>query len=159
MDNGLSVCCNQADPRTQSWRLLKSHQNKMHKQANTPSEQPHWHSCSHYSQQGVLGWRRRMKNGKRNYCISSGWGLGAGGGGSVCQEALYPQRILQSHRSALWQSDFSAHSFDAICMQFAVFRTDEQFPIVSSLFIYFLFIYLSSAVSYPFRIGNDTRTF
>lgn len=52
----------------------------MHKQANTPSEQPHWHSCSHYSQQGVFGWRRRMKNGKRNYCISSGWGLGAGGG-------------------------------------------------------------------------------
>lgn len=52
----------------------------MHKQANTPSEQPHWHSCSHYSQQGVFGWRCRMKNGKRNYCISSGWGLEAGGG-------------------------------------------------------------------------------
>lgn len=98
-----------------------------------------------------------MASGTTASPLAGGWEQGAGG--SVCQEALYPQRILQSHRSALRQSDFSAHSFDAICMQFAVFRTDEQFPNVSSLLIYFLFICLSSAVSYPFRIGNDTRTF
>lgn len=78
MDNGLSLCHNQADARTQSQWLVKSHQNKTHKQANTPSEQPRWHSCSHYSQREVFRWGWWAKNGKRNYCIASGWGLGVG---------------------------------------------------------------------------------
>lgn len=144
MDNGLSVCHNQADARTQPQRLVKSHQNKTHKQTITHPASSHVDTAAVITRSGGSsdeGGGRKMASGTTASPLVGGWEWSAGG--SVCVRKPF------THDKFCKGIDLCYDSLTpllALLMQFAcnllssALMSNFQLWHLGCLFIFYLFI-------------------